>query len=128
MVVRWCLAFGGGGLLGVSMASLSKHVCVHSHHLLATNTGTKACRCTAAASSAMCPVLAHHKLDHKASLIELCRVYFLSRHRHVPGYAYFNPRVTGNEPERTLTPSTCLSVQRPAAAFREQIKDVNKNL
>ena len=37
---------------------LCQGLCVHSHHLLATNTETKACRHTQATFPAMCPV--HH--------------------------------------------------------------------
>lgn len=57
---------GGGGLIWGFLWPLCQGMCVHSHHLLATNTETKACRHTLAMSPAMCPILAHHKLHHKA--------------------------------------------------------------
>lgn len=69
---------------GVSMASM-RDMCVYSHHLLATNTGRKACRHTL--SLAMCPILAHCS-DTIKLLIEL----FLNSYKH-----YFNFPVTGNE-------------------------------
>lgn len=53
---------------GVSVASM-RGMCVHSHHLLATNTETEACRHTL--SLAMCPILAHCS-DTIKLLIELC--------------------------------------------------------
>lgn len=55
---------GRGGLIWGFLWPLCQGMCVHSHHLLATNTETKACRHTL--SLAMCPILAHHKWHHKA--------------------------------------------------------------
>lgn len=56
--------WSGGGLIWGFLWPLCQGMCVHSHHLLATNTETKACRHTL--SLAMCPILAHHKWHHKA--------------------------------------------------------------